>query len=110
MPAPVTHSHHQQPRQRASTSSVGTMIVRHRVADFDAWRRVYEDHGRVRNRYGIGEGSLHRDADDPSMVTVVLKAADLGPAREFAGTADLKDTMLRAGVISEPEIWFTNDA
>jgi hypothetical protein len=110
MSAAATESERQQPQQHASTSVMGTMIVRHRAPDFDARTGVSEAHGRVRRRYGSQRGSRHRDADDPRIVTVVLKAEDLAPARELAGTADLKQTVRRAGVISESEIWFTNDA
>jgi hypothetical protein len=88
---------------------MSTIIVRHRVADFDAWRAAYEDHGSTRKQYGITDRSLHRDDDDPNMVTAVLAAGDLDRARDFVASADLKEAMERAGVISQPEIWFTND-
>jgi hypothetical protein len=89
---------------------MSTIIVRHRVADFDAWKIAYDEHGAMRSEYGISDVSLHRDADDPSMVSVILKADDLGRAREFASTDDLREAMESAGVISQPEIWFTTDA
>jgi hypothetical protein len=89
---------------------MGTIIVRHRVADFDTWKTAYNEHNTMREQYGINDVSLHRDADDPSMVSVILKADDLDKAREFAASADLREAMEGAGVISQPDIWFTTDA
>ena len=89
---------------------MSTMLVRHQVKDFEAWKTIYDEHGSVRRRYGLSEGGLYRDDGDPNMITAVLKADDLGRAREFAASPDLKETMGRAGVISQPEIWYANDA
>ncbi len=88
---------------------MSTIIIRHRVSDFDTWRPIYEDHGSVRRQYQLTDVSLHRDDEDPNMVTAIFKTDDLERAREFLATPDLKETMGRAGVTSEPEIWFTND-
>jgi hypothetical protein len=89
---------------------MGTIIVRHRVADFDAWKTAYDEHSAVRSQHGISNVSLHRDETDPSMVSVILSADDLGRAREFAASDELREVMTTAGVISEPDIWFTTDA
>jgi len=87
-----------------------TMIVRHRVKDFDAWRSIYEEHGAARRQYGITDVSLHRDVEDPNDVVIVFRVDDLGRAQEFAATEDLRETMERAGVVSEPTVWFLQDA
>jgi hypothetical protein len=89
---------------------MSTMLIRHRVKDFAASRPIYEDHASARRQNGISDVSLHRDDGDQDMVTVVLKTDDLGRAREFMTDPNVKETMDCAGVISEPEIWFTNDA
>jgi hypothetical protein len=88
---------------------MSTIIVRHRVADFDTWKTAYDEHGAMRRQYGITDVSLHRDETDPSMVSIILAADDPGRAREFASSDDLREVMTRAGVVSEPDIWFTTD-
>ncbi len=89
---------------------MGTMIVHHKVRDFDAWRPVYEEHEAVRREHGVSDVSLHRSADDPNDVVIVFRADDLAKAREFADSQDLKETMERAGVEGPPHILFLNDA
>ena len=87
-----------------------TLIVQHKVRDFDAWRPAYDDHGPVRSRYGVEEASLHRNADDPNDVVIIFRVGDLDRAREFAGSQDLREAMEQAGVVSAPTVWFLEDA
>ena len=88
---------------------MATVIVRHRVADFDDWKRIYDEHKRTRDEYGLAERSLHRDEDDANMVSIIYSADDLARARELVSSDDLRETMRRAGVVSQPEIWLRND-
>jgi hypothetical protein len=89
---------------------MSNVIIRHRVADFDAWKAAFDDHGSVRRDYGLTDASLLRDEDDASMVTIVLSTDDTARAREFLGSDTLKETMDGAGVVSQPEVWIANDA
>jgi hypothetical protein len=85
------------------------MIVRHRVADFDAWKPVFDEHQGMRAQSGISGHTLHRDQDDPNTVTVVFNVADVGRAQAFATSDDLREVMTRAGVQGPPDIWFVDD-
>ena len=87
-----------------------TMIIQHKVKDFDGWRPGYEEHASRRAEYGISEVSLHRSADDPNDVVIVLRAEDLERARAFGTLPELREVMEQAGVISEPTIWLLDDA
>ena len=49
-------------------------------------------------------------ADDPLDVTVTHDYADLDTAKAFAGSAELREAMQRAGVDGQPQIWFVNPA
>ena len=89
---------------------MAAMIVRHTVADFDNWKPVYDEHQAVRGEYGVSEIGLYRDATAANEVVIVFGVEDLNRAREFGASANLRETMERAGVISEPTIWFLNDA
>jgi hypothetical protein len=88
---------------------MATMIVRHRVADYAAWKPVFDEHQGFRAQGGVIAHSLYRDADDANMVTMVFAVTDLGRAREFATSADLRQVMERAGVQGQPDIWFLDD-
>jgi len=57
-----------------------TLLVRHNVADYGAWRVLHDDF------------------------------ASLEAAQTFAASPELKEVMGRAGVVGAPETWFTNPA
>lgn len=45
-----------------------------------------------------------RSVDDPNAVTVVLDFSDIGKAKAFVASADLKAVMTSAGVVGRPDI------
>lgn len=89
---------------------MSTIIIRHRVADFDVWKAAFDDHGSVRRDHGLVDTSLLRDEDDTNMVTILLSTDDTARAREFIASDNLRETMEGAGVVSQPEVWIANDA
>lgn len=86
------------------------LIVKHRVADFDVWKRAFLEHGAERRKHGFTGHSVLRDDTDPNIVTCVLAVGDLTRAKAFLASQDLHDTMARAGVQGPPEIYFCKSA
>ncbi len=82
------------------------MLVRHKVKDFSGWKRVYDDHLPKRNEAGLTERFLLRGADNENEVITLFEASDLVRARKFAESADLRETMEKAGVIDKPDIYY----
>jgi hypothetical protein len=70
---------------------------------------VFDEHEPMRRAAGLRGHSLHRAADDPNVIILAFRAADLNKAKQFAGSDDLKSAMMRAGVQGPPEIWFADD-
>jgi len=89
---------------------MSTVFVRHTVADYDTWKAGFDEHGATRREYGLTDAGLYRDVDDANNVTIVLTTDDVGRAREFVGSDDLRETMQRVGVVSQPDVWFTDEA
>ncbi len=89
---------------------MSTIFVRHDVADFDTWKPGYDEHGAVRRDYGLSDAGLYRDDENPNSVTIVLTTDDPGRAREFIASDDLRETMSKLGVVSQPDVWITNAA
>ena len=87
-----------------------TVFIRHRVADYDAWKAAFDEHGSVRREHGLVDNGLLRDEDDANMVTIQLDTDDSARAREFLASESLRETMEGAGVVSQPEVWIANDA
>ena len=88
---------------------MASIFVRHRVADYAKWKPIFDEHETVRREHAITGHSLHRDSNDPNLLVIALRLRDMGRAKEFAASEDLRQTMQRAGVQGPPEIWFTED-
>ena len=86
-----------------------SLLIRHRVADYAAWKAVFDEHELTRRANGSQGGWLFRDADDPHEVLLLLAWDDLERARLFADSDDLREAMARAGVTDRPDIWFLED-
>ncbi len=84
------------------------MYARHQVADYDAWRQVYDAFDR--EPLGVRSHAVYRRLDDPNEITVWHDFDDQAAADAFASSDELKATMAKAGVVSEPNIWVTAEA
>ena len=75
-----------------------TWFLRHRVADYDAWRKVYDDFGDVQKASGVVEESVYRSVDDPNDVLVMHRFATREALDAMLASEDLKRAMTDAGV------------
>lgn len=73
-------------------------IVRHRVADFDRWKAVYDSVADLQRSGGVREHAVLRDAGDPSLVTVVHTFDDRDAAQAFFAREELREALGAAGV------------
>jgi uncharacterized protein (DUF1330 family) len=80
--------------------------VLHRVADYGAWRQVYDEVADLQKQGGVVAESVHRMAGDPDNVLVLHEFGTLDEARAFFADAELQDAMRRAGVDGPPRIEF----
>jgi hypothetical protein len=81
-------------------------VVLHRVADYDAWRKVYDGAAGIQKAGGVTAESVHRMADDPDNVLVIHHFNTIAEARTFFDNPGLKDAMVQGGVKGEPRIEF----
>ncbi len=84
------------------------MFIRHKVRDFKSWKAGYDAHQPKRDEAGLTEKYLLRNSDDPSEVLILLEAQDLGRAKAFAASADLREKMKELGVVDKPDVYFLN--
>jgi hypothetical protein len=84
------------------------MLIRHKVRDFAVWKPGYDAHLPKRLEAGLTEVHLLRGAQDANEVVLLFRAADLGRARAFVESADLRETMQKVGVLDHPDIHFLN--
>ena len=86
-----------------------SLLIRHHVADYPAWKAVFDEHEPARRANGAQGEWLFRDADDPREVLLLLAWDDLERARLFVDSDDLREAMTRAGVTDRPDIWFLDE-
>jgi antibiotic biosynthesis monooxygenase (ABM) superfamily enzyme len=89
---------------------MATMIVKHRVANFESWKAVFDEMNPVRAKFGWTGHIVLRDATDPNLVTIVNRMKTLENAKAYGGSPELRAGMQRAGVVGAPEISFCEDA
>lgn len=81
-------------------------FVRHRVADFETWKRGFDGRAAARAQGGVIGHSVARTKDDPGEVIVFLQAENVEALRAFTGGDDLKSAMIAGGVQGAPRISF----
>jgi quinol monooxygenase YgiN len=84
------------------------MFARHQVADYDAWRKVYDAFDR--ESLGVRSHAVYQTLDDPNEVTVWHDFDDRASAESFTTSETLKTVMTEAGVLGAPNIWITAEA
>ena len=86
------------------------MFVRHQVADYPAWRSVYDSIDETRASMGVTGHAVFRSTADERDVTAYHDFESEDAAQAFASSPALRDAMGRAGVQGAPQIWFTTAA
>ncbi|HLL50789.1 MAG TPA: hypothetical protein VK356_08985 [Thermomicrobiales bacterium] len=86
-----------------------SLLIRHHVADYAAWKAVFDEQELTRRANGSQGGRLFHSSSDPNEVLLLLEWDDLDRARLFADSDDLREAMARSGVTDQPDIWFLVD-
>jgi len=85
-------------------------IVRHKIADYGKWRPVFDaDEGR-RKAAGLTNSRVYRSADDKNEIVLIFDVADIKKAKAFTAAPELRDTMIKSGVVDMPTIFFLESA
>lgn len=60
-----------------------TAVIQHKVADYSAWRKVYEEVADLQTRGGVIAKSVHRGGDDVNLVLVQHTFETMAAATAF---------------------------
>lgn len=83
------------------------VVVTHKVKDFDAWVKVFDNEGTAnRASQGLIDVVLARGIDDPNIVQLVFDIKDMAKARASILSEEKKKLMMSAGVEGKPKIEF----
>jgi quinol monooxygenase YgiN len=88
---------------------MATMIVRHRVANFEQWKAVFDSMERTRLEHGWIGHTVHRDAADPNLVVIVNRIMSIEGAKRYGGSEALRAAMAQGGVQGTPDVQFLED-
>lgn len=88
---------------------MATLLVKHRVANFDKWRSVFDRLEPLREKHGFVAHSVHRDSSDPNVVVIVNRVKEMAEAKNYGASKELHEAMAEAGVQGAPELYFLND-
>jgi len=86
------------------------LFVRIDVADYETWRKVYDQFYAEQVAMGVVGSAAFQLVDDPNDVTVWHDFVTAEVASAFVSSDALRDAMERAGVQGEPQIWFTTES
>jgi heme-degrading monooxygenase HmoA len=73
-------------------------LVRHRVADFDAWKTAYDGFAPIQADHGVHAHQVLRSIENPNDVIVTHTFDSPEVARAFFAMPELKDAMSEGGV------------
>ena len=85
-----------------------TMFVRHKVSNYETWRKTYDNFALVQKAKGVTGQAVYQATDDPNDITVTHDFVSVATAQDFVNSDELKKAMQGGGVIGTPTIWFTN--
>ena len=86
------------------------LFIRHNVADYQAWRKVYDDFDAQRRSMGVTDDCVYQSIDNPNDVTAWHDFETAEEAQAIVGSDELKNAMQGAGVQGEPEIWIVTES
>ena len=72
-----------------------TALVRHRVANYDAWKTVYDGFAPIQAEHGVRAHQVLRSHDSPNDLVITHRFDDLETAKAFFAMPELKQAMAK---------------
>jgi hypothetical protein len=85
------------------------LFVRHNVADYAKWRKIYDDFAGFQTAHGVRAEAVYQSLDDPHDITLWHDFDNADAANAFLGTEELREAMTAGGVQGSPQLWFTQE-
>ena len=84
-------------------------IIRHRVRDFEEYRKAFLEHGPIRKAIGCKGSRLMQMEDNPNNIVVILEFDTLANFQAFGDDPALQQAMEAAGVLESPRVYALTD-
>lgn len=89
---------------------MSTIIVSHKVKDYDKWRPIFDSDFPRRKNAGLINEKVFRAVDDPNNIFIQSEVANPEQAAKMLDDPDLEAKMEQAGVITKPTVIVLNPA
>ena len=86
-----------------------TVLIHHEVADYSAWKAVFNSAFEWRRKHGERKCRIFRSARNVNDLTLFLEWESLDSARAFIASDELKAKMANAGVKEPPRVDFLSE-
>ena len=87
-----------------------SMLVKAKVKDFQAWKKVYDEAAGLRASFGGGADQVYQVTNDPNTYFAIIDWDSQENAQKYAQSPELKEAMEKAGVVGSPAVYFLNKA
>jgi len=91
-------------RRNASSKKMYRVEITHDVEDYDTWKKVFDTGEQRRINAGLELRGIFLDADNPTMVGVVLATDNVEKLREMMASEEFQKIKKEAGIASKEMI------
>jgi hypothetical protein len=85
---------------------MGYLLVRHKVKEFQEWKRVFDSHHHAQRESGLRIEKVMRNLYEPNEVFLFFEVTDLAKARGFVFSPNVPSSQEASGVVDKPDIYF----
>jgi hypothetical protein len=85
---------------------MGYLLVRHKVKEYDQWKRVFDTHKKVQLDSGLRIEKVMRNLYEPNEVFLFFEVTDLAKARGLVFSPQMPEAQADSGVVDKPDIYF----
>ena len=86
---------------------MASMIINHRISDYNLFRSVFDSLHATMNNYGETGEEVSRGDKQPNDIVIITNWGSLDQAKKYSQSREIKDAFKKAG-ISNPNIYFVD--
>lgn len=90
----------------SKTDQTARVMIKHKVKDWDAWKKVFDSDKEARMSAGLSDRMVGYSVDDNHMVSLIFVVNDAAKAKAFMNDKRLADKMKEGGVEGPPSVFF----
>lgn len=85
---------------------MGYLLVRHKVKEFQEWKRVFDAHRDAQVEAGLRIEKVMRNLYEANEVFLFFEVTDLAKARGFVFGSEVPRAQEESGIVDKPDIYF----